>query len=109
MKTPIINGIELNTVDDVFEALGEHAGSDFESTGVFDNLNPAIVGFSHDNRVIYDYKKIVQVFMERDGMTEEEAIEFTEFNTMRTLPYMGKQPVILYPLDGYKEVPDEKK
>lgn len=105
MKVPVMNGIALNTVKDVFDALAEHAGSEesLEETGIFDNLMPAIVGFSNDNRVIYDYNKILEVYEERDGMTEEEAIEFIEFNTMRVLPYMDRQPIILYPPDEYVE------
>lgn len=105
MKTPVIDGIELKTVEDVEKALIEHAGGEDEASGagMFDDLCPAIVGFSHDNRVVYDYEKILEVFRERDGMTEEEAIDFVEFNTLRSLPYMSRQPVILYPLDCYKE------
>lgn len=105
MKTPVINGIALKTVKDVERALIEHAGSesDIEGAGIFDGLMPAVVGFTYDNRVIYDYEKILEVFQERDGMTEEEAIEYVDFNVLRTLPYMGRQPVILYPLDCYEE------
>lgn len=110
MKTPVINGIELNKVEDVFEALAIHAGGESESAGAgaFDDLSQAVVGFSNDNRIIYSYDKIVEIYMERDGMSEEDAVEFVECNTMRTLPYMHRQPIILYPLDGYREDEKEK-
>lgn len=103
MKTPVMNGMELNTVEDVFEALTEHAGCECPGTGALDGLCGAVIGFSHDNRVVYDYEKILENYMERDKMTREEAEEFVEYNTMRVLPYMHVQPVILFPLDGYKE------
>jgi hypothetical protein len=32
--------------------------------------------------VIYDEDKCIQILMERDGMTDEEAIEFFEFNVV---------------------------
>lgn len=32
-------------------------------------------------------------------MTEEEAIEWIDFNTLRALPYLGEgAPVVMYPL-----------
>ncbi len=44
---------------------------------------------------VYDYDKIIEKFM-KDGMTEEEAVEFYEYNTVRALPYMGKHaPIII--------------
>ena len=58
----------------------------------------AIVGVTHDNRLVYDYDKMVQCLVEEDGMDEEEAIEFIDYNTIRTLPYMEKPPVIYMPL-----------
>ena len=46
---------------------------------------------------VYDHGKCVQVLMERDGMTEEEAEEFMDFNV--TGAWVGKgTPVFLRPM-----------
>lgn len=35
-------------------------------------------------------------FMETEGVTEEEAIDFIDYNTIRSLPYFGeKAPIIM--------------
>lgn len=54
----------------------------------FDN---AILGFDFEKgvRLVYSYDKIVQALMQEDDMNSEEAIEYVEYNTMRSLPYMG--------------------
>ena len=43
----------------------------------FDN---AIDGYSTDGRVIYSVYEIIGTLMNRDGMTEEEATAFFDFN-----------------------------
>ena len=46
---------------------------------------------------IYDYGKCVQILMQRDGMTEEDAEEFMDFNV--TGAWVGKgTPVFLRPM-----------
>ena len=59
----------------------------------------AIIGICHQpnqpDRIAYDEDKIIKLFM-KDGMSEEEAIKFYEYNTVRGIPYMGKSaPVII--------------
>lgn len=106
MKIPVICGIALKEKDDVIEALALHNGGDHTATyGVclFDDYAPAVAGFSEKNEVIYDYEKMVQLLMERDGMTREDAEGFINFNTIPTLTYMKNPPVILYPADEYEE------
>jgi hypothetical protein len=50
-----------------------------------------------DVRLAYDYEKIIEMFMARDGMSYEEAQEFTDYNTVRALAYMGeRKPVLVY-------------
>ena len=64
-----------------------------------DYLDEAIIGTSHDGCVVYSFEKLVQAFMEQDGMTYEEAVEQIEYNTIRAIPYMGDfPPVIVYDL-----------
>lgn len=37
--------------------------------------------------------------LKEEGMTDEEAIEFIEYNTVRALPYIPDHPHILYRID----------
>ena len=35
-----------------------------------------------DDKLVYDYDKCVEIFMEREGWEEEEAIEWMEYNVV---------------------------
>lgn len=63
------------------------------------SYDTAVIGVSEDNRVVYDYEKMVEWLMEEEKMTEEEAVEWIDYNTIRALPYFGEgAPIIVYPL-----------
>ena len=47
-----------------------------------DGLEKAIVGVSEDGYLIYHYDKIVDVFVQRDGMDYDEAQEWTDYNVL---------------------------
>lgn len=51
---------------------------------VLDGLNDAIIGFGEEFggkvRLVYDGDKLIKLLMERDGMSEEDAIEWYGFN-----------------------------
>lgn len=69
-----------------------------EDAIVFENpdYEDAIIGTSHDDRVVYSFNKMVECLVKEDGMTEEEAIEFIEYNTLRAIPYFGPNaPIVL--------------
>ena len=36
--------------------------------------------------------------MNEDSMTEEEAVEFIDYNTIRTLPYIPNAPIVASPI-----------
>lgn len=40
------------------------------------DYDEAIVGVTDEGQVVYDYDKMVQILVERDGMEEMEAIEW---------------------------------
>lgn len=64
------------------------------------SYDDALIGISEDNRAVYDYDKMVKWLMEEEGFTEEDAIEWIDYNTIRALPYMGeKAPIIMYPIE----------
>ena len=75
-------------------------GDDREFT-VFTNpsFDNSIVGISSDDRVIYDYDKMVIEYTIANSVSEEEAMEFIDYNTIRALDYMGeKAPIVMYTL-----------
>ena len=66
-------------------------------------LNPsyetAIIGVNTDGRVIYDYELMVEYLIDNDNMTREEAVDYIDYNTIRSLPYVGyKAPIVMYKL-----------
>lgn len=64
------------------------------------SYDDALIGISDDNRAVYDYDKMVEWLVKEEGFTEEEAIEWIDYNTIRSLPYMGeKAPIIMYPIE----------
>ena len=79
---------------------------DYDHLLIFENpdYDDAMIGVSHDERVIYDYDKMVAHLMREDGMTMEEAMEFIDFNTLRSLPYFEPgAPIIMYGLPHWIE------
>ena len=63
-----------------------------------DEFADGAIGLSEDNRVIYDYSRTVESLMKHNDWSEEEATEWLEYNTLRSLPYMesvGKKPIVM--------------
>ena len=66
----------------------------------FDGLDYAIVGVSHTGYYIYDYDRMIECFIaddeinEGEAMTEEEAIEWIDYNVIGTNG--GQGFIILY-------------
>ena len=61
---------------------------------VLHGLNDAIAGASDCGRLIYDYKKVVSIF-EKEGMTQDEAIEWIDYNVMG-VQCNGKGFIMMY-------------
>lgn len=73
----------------------------FEDVVYFTNYSydDALIGVSDDNRAIYDFDKMVEWLMDKEGFEELEAIEWIEYNTLRALPYVSNSPIIMYPIE----------
>ena len=73
--------------------------NNYENIVLFSNFNysDAFIGISHDDRAIYDYNKMVEFLIAKEGITEMEAIEWIDYNTIRFLPYQENAPIIMYP------------
>ena len=89
---------KLKTENDVRKLIEDY---EYEDVLIFSNPDyaSAFIGISEDNRAIYAFDKMVEFLMENDSMTDIEAIEFIECNTLRALPYFGGDaPIVMYSL-----------
>jgi len=70
---------------------------EFDGALLADGFEEALVGFGYRFShpvAIYDYNRCIEVLMNRDGMTDEEAIEFFDFNVSGA--YVGEStPVFI--------------
>lgn len=82
---------------DVRELINEYLESQDASAYLFDNpsFDKAIIGISYDNRVVYSYELMVKDLMEQDNISELEAIEFIDYNTLRATDYMSNNAPIV--------------
>ena len=86
----------MKTLNELEDFLKER---EMEGTSYFTNPDyvEAIEGITDDGRLIYDYEKMVHCLVEDDGMEYWEAADFIDYNTIRTIPYMGdSSPIILF-------------
>lgn len=68
----------------------------YEDVIVFEgpDYDKALVAVTEDNRAVYDYNKMIQC-LEDEGMSQEEAMDFISYNTIRALDYCENPPVII--------------
>ena len=92
----------MKTNEDVRNALLEAYDEDMANNIVFfesPDYADAVIGTCEENsvvRLIYSYEKMVDCLVRRDGMTEEEAAEFIDYNVIRALPYFKNAPIVMY-------------
>lgn len=70
---------------------------------ILNGMNEAIVGYVErcgtDPLVCYDVEKCIQILIDRDDMTDEEAMEFFSYNILGA--YMGEHtPMFLTRVDS---------
>jgi hypothetical protein len=77
--------------------------SEAQPTLFADGFEEALLGIGiHFSKhvAIYSYSRCISILMDRDGMTEEEADEYMDFNVLGA--YVGEYtPIFL--MDGYYE------
>lgn len=85
-------------------AINEDVRSELcEDAVVFDNpsFDNSIIGVTTDGKAVYDYEKMVAELMADDGVSEQEAIDWIEYNTIRAIPYAGEMaPIIMFTFKG---------
>jgi len=72
-----------------------------------DGLEDAIIGvgsrINMPDVLIYSYNKCIKIFMERDGMTHEEAVEWMDYNV--TGAWLGETtPIFVHEIPSDQEV-----
>lgn len=73
--------------------------NEYEGVEIFQNFSydSALIGVSHDNRAIYDYQKMIEWLVQHTGWSEEDAIDWINYNTLGAI-YGDSKPIIMYPL-----------
>lgn len=74
-----------------------------EEAILFDNpaYDDSIIGLTNEGCVVYDLDSMIYELSQEDGMSEEEALDFIDYNTIRSLPYASSMtgssytPIIL--------------
>ena len=95
----IINNPIFNSVEELREYL-EAQGH--EETVFFENPSfvKAITGITDSEQLIYDYDLMIASAMEEENWEADEAIEWIEYNTIRSIPYMGQHhPIVSLPIN----------
>jgi len=86
------------TLDEKISILNDVSYDQENNLTYFNDYGDALIGYTvHADKTVavYDYKKCIKSLM-KDGMSEEEAVEYFEYNTVRTIPYMGSAaPIIM--------------
>ena len=63
------------------------------------DFSSAIIGVDTNNRVVYDYEKMLEHLVKYEEMTYEEAADYVCYNTLRALDYIpGNKPIVMFPL-----------
>ena len=68
-----------------------------------DGLDDAVIGYctnpsNNEYIVVYSIEKILKVLMKRDGMTEDDALEYFDFNIQGA--YVGdRTPIYVWEMD----------
>lgn len=79
--------------------------TDYDNVLLFSNYDydGALIGITTNNQAVYDFNKMVECLMSKEGFTYEDAVEWIEYNTIRSLPYFGPQaPIVMYSLEEFR-------
>ena len=64
---------------------------------VEDWFDDAIIAVTTEGNAVYDYDKLVEILIEHDKMSYEDATEWVEYNMIRGAVYMGTyRPLVAY-------------
>jgi len=83
--------------------INEYLESIGESTLLADGFDAALIGFSQRMNepmlAVYSYEKMVQVLIDNDDLSYDDAVEYIDFNVVGA--WVGEQtPIIVMPIDS---------
>lgn len=73
-----------------------------DETIVFDNpaFDNSIIGITTDGQAVYSYNLMVKELMEDEDLSEQDAVDWIEYNTLRAIPYAGPMaPIVMFMLE----------
>lgn len=76
---------------------------------VADGFEEALIGFGTrfvSPIAVYDLAKCINILVERDGMSDDEAIEYMDYNVLGA--YMGESTPVFLDLDIPHGLPDDQ-
>lgn len=84
------------------EMIEQYLDEGGESAMLLDGFDECFIGFSRRINepvlAVYSWDKIIETLMERDGLPEEDAIEYAEYNILGA--WVGPQtPIIVLPME----------
>lgn len=85
------------SVKSLLEELG------YEDVIVFDDYGEeTLIGVDSNNRAVYDYDKMIEWTMRNFDCTYEDAMDWIDYNTIRSIPYVGEgAPIVVYPIGRF--------
>lgn len=64
------------------------------------DYDDALIGVSEDNRAVYDYDLMIESLMKTQNWCYADAVDWIDYNTIRSLPYLGSSaPIVMYRLE----------
>ena len=98
--SPNANQFVMDAPTPLRERINEILLQQDENALLMDGFDEALIGFSQRINepllAVYSYEKMVEVLMEREGMDDETAMEYIDFNCVGA--YMGETtPIIVMP------------
>lgn len=99
MTHKTIDNFIFESVDELREYL---EAQKHEETLFFENPSfvKAITGITDSGQLIYDYYLMIDAAMEEEGWDYEDAVDWIEYNTLRSIPYMeGARPIVSFPIN----------
>ena len=84
----------FTTNDEAYDWLEENGYSEKPGQSEFAK---AIIGVTTDDRLVYSYERITECLMETDEISEEDAIEYIDYNIVGSLnPHIEESPIIIH-------------
>lgn len=91
--------MDINTIDKEIEEYIEENGFNLSVYFTNPNYASAIIGISTEGNVVYSYERMIDYLMKTDDMTYEDAVDWIDYDVVRSIPYiqkMGTMPIIIY-------------